>query len=111
MLFMKALLKQAQKVHFQQRHSAQKFMLLAVSFLLMLCFSLSGFAQNSIRVKGRVTNQTGQPVSGASVTVRGSSGGTTTNDNGEYEITAPSNGTLVISSINFTTAEITINGR
>src|SRR6185503_12694746 len=90
--------------------TGQKFMTCLLFVFVMICFAVPALAQ-SIRVKGRVTTENGQAVARASVTVKGSSTGTTADDNGNYEITAPSNGTLVISAINFTTREISINNR
>src|SRR2546423_7783648 len=86
---------------------------LVISFcvLLTLFFTFDVSAQNTIRVKGHVVNENGQPVQRASVTVKGISSGVTTDDNGNFEITAPANGTLVISSVNFATQEIKVNNR
>lgn len=100
-----------QKNHLQQNRGMQKYLSIAFSGLLILLFSLPALAQNSIRVKGRVTNESGQAVARASVTVKGSVAGATADDNGNYEITAPSNGTLVISAVNFTTQEIKVSNR
>ncbi len=68
-------------------------------------------AQKDILVKGRVVNESGLAVSKASVIAKGLSTGVTTDDNGNYQITAPSNGTLIFSYVGFTSAEIHINGR
>ncbi|RZK46064.1 MAG: SusC/RagA family TonB-linked outer membrane protein, partial [Pedobacter sp.] len=59
----------------------------------------------------RVIGQNGEPVPRASVTVKGSSAGVTAGDNGNFEISAPSNGTLVVSAINFSSQEVNINNR
>ena len=58
----------------------------AIGLLLLLSviYALPALAQ-SITVKGRVTNETNQPVVGASVMVKGTTNGTTTSDNGEYK--------------------------
>src|SRR6185503_16628569 len=90
--------------------TGQKFMTCLLFVFVMICFAVPAIAQ-SIRVKGRVTNENGQAVARASVTVKGSSTGTTADDNGNFEITAPSNATLVISAINFTTQEVRISNR
>ncbi|HEY0060407.1 MAG TPA: carboxypeptidase-like regulatory domain-containing protein, partial [Flavisolibacter sp.] len=73
---------------------------LGLLFLMIIFFALPALAQN-ITVRGRVTNETNQPVAGASVVVKGTTTGTTTNDNGQYELSAPANGTLVISSVGY----------
>ncbi|MGB8191357.1 MAG: TonB-dependent receptor [Chitinophagaceae bacterium] len=86
----------------------------ARALFLIVCFMLSiasAFAQGNIQVKGRVLNEKGQPVSKASVVVKGTTTGTSTNENGDFEITAPSNGTLVISSVGYGDREISVNGR
>src|SRR4051812_13085435 len=52
-------------------------------------------------ITGTITNQTGTPVSGASVTVQGTTSGTVTDTTGYFQINVPSNATLVISSVGF----------
>ncbi|HEU4903693.1 MAG TPA: SusC/RagA family TonB-linked outer membrane protein, partial [Flavisolibacter sp.] len=87
----------------------------AKASLLLLLFSAFFvsplLAQNTITVRGRVVDEKNQPVALASVTVKGTANGTTTNDNGEYQLSAPANGTLVISSIGFPTKEIPVAGQ
>ncbi|MES1223694.1 MAG: carboxypeptidase-like regulatory domain-containing protein [Bacteroidota bacterium] len=84
----------------------------AVTLLLLLAsfFALPVFAQN-IRVKGQITNDANQPVTRPSILVKGTTTGVTGDDNGNFDINAPSNGTLVISAIDFITQEVKINGR
>lgn len=89
----------------------QKIKRAVLLFLLVISACLSAFAQQTIPVKGRVTNETSQPVAGASVVVKGTNIGTTTNDNGEYQINAPANGTLVVTSVGYPTKEILVNGQ
>lgn len=95
---------------FDAGSARSKLMAFAAVFFLLLA-TIPSIAQNSNRVKGRVTNADGQAVSGASVAVKGTNTGTTADDNGNFEITVPANGTLVISAINFTTREIKVNNR
>src|SRR5215211_4561873 len=78
--------------------------------LLSAIFVLPAMAQ-TITVKGRVTNETNQPVIGASVVVKGTTAGTTTNERGEYQINAPANSTLVISSVGFPTKEVSVKNQ
>jgi TonB-linked SusC/RagA family outer membrane protein len=64
-----------------------------------------------ITVKGRVTNETGEAVQ-ATVTVKGTSNATATNDNGEYTLNnVDEKATLVISGVNIETYEVKINSR
>jgi TonB-linked SusC/RagA family outer membrane protein len=69
------------------------------------------YAQKNIQVKGHIASETGLAIAKASVMVMGLSNGVTSDDNGNYEITAPDNGTLIFSFVGFTTAEIKINKR
>jgi TonB-linked SusC/RagA family outer membrane protein len=64
-----------------------------------------------IKVSGRVTSSTGEPIAGASVLVRNTTIGTTTDGAGNYSLTVPDSAVLVISSLGFETQEITVNGQ
>lgn len=86
----------------------RQVVLLICSLLLTV---LQLHAQNQVLVKGRITDAQNKPLSGVSVVVKGTNEGVTTNDNGEYQINAPSRGTLVITSIGYPTKEISINGQ
>ena len=78
--------------------------------LFFLWFSVCGFAQE-ITIKGRILKDDGQPLARASVTVKGTSKGAASNDQGEFEISAPGDATLVISSVDFVTQEIKVDNR
>ncbi len=78
-----------------------------VQFLLLAGLAM---AQN-ITVKGRVLKDDGQPVQKASVLVKGTTNGTTTDDNGGFTISVPGNGTLVISAVDFLSQEVKVNNR
>jgi TonB-linked SusC/RagA family outer membrane protein len=57
-------------------------------------------------ITGRVTDAAGNPVANASVTVKGTSTGTTTNDDGTYTLTIPQDAkVLVISGIGYAESE------
>lgn len=64
-----------------------------------------------IHVTGKVTGSTGDPIAGASVSVKGAAGGVATDAQGNFSITVPENAVLVISSVGFVTAEIAVNKR
>jgi len=82
---------------------------LPIFILLFFLIPFSGFSQ-STNVKGKVVDQSGQPVAGASVMVKGANSGVSTNGNGEFEIQASSNSVLLISSVGFTDQEVKVNG-
>lgn len=92
------------------RAGIKPFLFIAVLMLQFLLLSEKTFAQN-ITVNGRVTNDDGGAVQKASISVKGTTSGTTADDNGNYSISAPSNGTLVFSAVDFTTQEIKINNK
>ncbi len=65
-----------------------------------------------VDVHGRVVNEKGEPVEGASVRVKGSDKGTSTDANGEFVLTGvDENATLMISGVNIETLEVKVNGK
>lgn len=76
---------------------------------LMVMFPLCTFAQGT--VSGTVTEaSTGNPLPGANVVVKGTSNGTTTDFDGNFNINVNAfPATLVVSSVGFTTQEINVN--
>ncbi|HEX2630715.1 MAG TPA: carboxypeptidase-like regulatory domain-containing protein, partial [Chitinophagaceae bacterium] len=82
----------------------RKSYLLTVAMLL-LCLQL--FAQRTIT--GKVTDDKGNPLPNVSVIVKGTTVGTTTKTDGTYSLSVPSNGrTIVFSSIDMATQELTV---
>ena len=67
-------------------------------------------AQNTIHIKGRVLSESGQPVAKATVQVRGSKTGVSTDEAGNFEIVAASDATLMVSSIGYTATSIRVVG-
>src|SRR4030095_7326045 len=95
-------------LHINPKHSVKKALAIAFCLLLIQLLSFSLNAQNTVRVRGRVVSETGQPVPKVSVLVKGTSNGVTGNENGDFEINAPANGTLVISSVGYGTKEVVV---
>ena len=81
-----------------------KLVKLTTLVVALLLFTTQTFAQTKT-VTGTVTDQTGKGVPGVTVTVKGTSTSTQTDGNGVYRINAPENGTLVFSSVGFTSFE------
>ena len=68
--------------------------------------------EQNITVKGTVKDQIGEPLSGVSVVVKGTTTGTITDLDGAYTINVPNSGsTLVFSFIGFHKQEIVVNGK
>jgi TonB-linked SusC/RagA family outer membrane protein len=79
----------------------------------LVCLLLSGtslFAQKKITGK-IVSNADKQPLTGATVQVRGGRNAVQTGVDGTFTIDAPDNGTLVISSVGYERQEIPVAGR
>ena len=64
-----------------------------------------------IRVSGRVTDENGNPLSGASVRVKGSTQGVSANANGEYAITVPDDAVLIFSFVGYDERQIPVSGQ
>ena len=88
-------------------------MLLAImrkaAMLLLAVIGFTAFA-TAQTVTGTVTDSKGDPVSGISVTVKGTTKGTSTNAQGVYTINAASGATLVFSGTGFTSQSVKISG-
>ncbi|PZX54177.1 SusC/RagA family TonB-linked outer membrane protein [Algoriphagus chordae] len=76
---------------------------LSVLFLLLISIS-NGYAQD-VQVKGTIYDETGQPLPGATVLVKGTTTGTTSDLDGKYAITSPAGGTLTFSFIGYNPLE------
>ena len=64
------------------------------------------------QISGTITEDTGQPLPGASVVIKGTSKGTTTDFDGKFTIKTDSEGAvLVVSYMGFTTQEIAVNNQ
>ena len=86
-----------------------KFTILG-TLCLMLSFNV--LAQNTIQVKGTVTDVSGELLIGVAVAAKGTTIGTTTDPNGKYSLSGLSGtGTLVFSFIGMKTMEIPIRGK
>src|SRR5580698_3012052 len=85
-------------------------LLAKIAGLTLLCvlLTLTSFSQSKI-IKGKVTDDKGAPVQGATVTVKGSKSGASTGADGSYSLSvSPTAKTIVISSVGFTTQELPI---
>jgi len=76
----------------------------ALALLLSLCV----MAQQNIR--GSIKSPTGEPVQGATITIKGTQKSVVTDANGEFSIAVSQGSTLVISSVGFKTKEVQVSG-
>jgi carbon monoxide dehydrogenase subunit G len=74
-------------------------------FLLLLCTGVS-IAQT--RVSGKVIDENGDPIIGATIQIKGTGQGTVTDLDGNFTLSAPADGTLVISYVGMKTQEVSV---
>lgn len=81
-----------------------------MSLALMVFCTSSVFAQK--KVTGTVIDATGEPIIGATVMVKGTTTGTVTDFDGHFTLqNAPERGSLVISSVGYSTQTVALSGR
>lgn len=79
-------------------------------FILLLLATI-GMAQ-TVSVRGKVTEaETGDPIPGANVVLKGTTTGIITDMNGNYTLTVQANGTIVFSFIGFKPVEVPVAGK
>jgi TonB-linked SusC/RagA family outer membrane protein len=66
-------------------------------------------ALQDIQITGRITGENGEPLSGVSIALVGSNRGTATDNNGQFTITVPQDGTLRISYVGYQNQEVKVN--
>lgn len=77
----------------------------------VLCLTTQLLAQNRT-ISGRITNEQGEGIANASITVKGTTNGTVTNATGNFSLSIPSSArTLVVSSVGFQPREISIGSQ
>jgi len=77
---------------------------------LFLCLSATFIQAQNHTITGKVTDDKGNPIAGASVQIKNTKKGVMTNANGIFIVTVPSSAnTLVISSVNFVSKEVAIS--
>jgi TonB-linked SusC/RagA family outer membrane protein len=87
--------------------------MLRPTLLYLLLFSVFQHVQAQNRIiKGSVTDERNNPVSGASITVKGTAIGTAADSLGAFALTIPASAkTLVISSVGYTSQEVSMGGK
>ncbi|MGL4228022.1 MAG: carboxypeptidase-like regulatory domain-containing protein, partial [Tannerellaceae bacterium] len=69
-------------------------------------------SQQKQKITGVITDEAGEPLIGVNVTVKGSTVGTVSNENGQFTLpSVEKNGTLVFSYIGYTTQEVPIKSQ
>ncbi len=78
-------------------------------FLTFLLIMVSFSAQAQKAISGKLVSKANQPLPGATITVKGTTVGTATDEQGNFRLTLPAGrNTLVISNVGFTTKEVVV---
>lgn len=82
------------------------------ALIIILFFSVNAFSQNNFKVTGKVTDNFGNPVQGATVTLKGSKVSVFTATDGNFVINVPDgNAIIIITSIGFAEQSVSIKNR
>ncbi len=97
------------QLHWQEKY--RSLLRGGIGVFLLGLLSISAFAQNTPRsVGGRITDETGAGVIGASIVLKGTTIGAVADDNGNFQFELPATvsdkGSLIFSSVGFITQEI-----
>ena len=80
-----------------------------LTMFLSLFFIGIGFLTAQTQVRGTVVDEEGEPAVGATIQIKGTLQGTVTDMNGNFSLSAPTDGTLVISYVGFVTQEVNVS--
>lgn len=85
---------------------------LRLMFAAILVFCSVAVSAQNITVKGTVTDAaTGEPVPFATIQVEGTTSGTSSDVDGVYSLSVPSNGVLIVSSIGYVSQRVEVAGK
>lgn len=85
---------------------------ISVNLLATLIFFIPyNIIAQGTTVSGTVTGDNNTPLNAVSVTVKGSTRGTSTNSSGQFTLSAPSTATLVFSSVGYANKEVAVGGQ
>lgn len=87
------------------------FKLRPIGLLLLFCMIPLWALSQNITVKGTVKDGNGESIIGASVLQKGTTNGTITDFDGNFNLNVPSQSTLVISFVGYKTQEIPVAGK
>jgi TonB-linked SusC/RagA family outer membrane protein len=76
-----------------------------------LVFALPLYAQGGQQLSGKVVDNTGAPIIGATVTVDGTSQATLSGPDGSFAVQVPANATITVSYLGYLTQQVAVGGR
>lgn len=86
-----------------------KFMKRKLFLFLSLFFVGIGIITAQTQVRGTVVDENENPAVGATILIKGTTQGTITDRNGNFTLSAPANGTLVVSYVGYITQEVAVS--
>jgi TonB-linked SusC/RagA family outer membrane protein len=92
----------------QRKISSRVGLLFLLTAALLVILPPNNLLAQTKTVRGRVTNDKGEAIAGASILVKGTTTGVNTNSSGDYTITVANSATLVISYVGFDNKEVRI---
>ena len=101
------------KIHQQYRffYLEKSFAISTFMLVSMLIFSSNMYAQNDKKITGKVTDNKGESIPGASVRIKNTTTGIATDIDGKFSLDVPDNAILVVTSVGYDTQEMAVNGR
>jgi len=90
----------------QTNHRLPVIRRLPMLLVLLLCLAAIPAAAQTKKITGKVTDEAGNPVSGASVRERDSRRGTATDAEGRFSLTVKNGATIIITSVNIQPREV-----
>ncbi len=90
------------------KFSIKKIIQFVLVGCLLIFISQTSFAQNIRTINGTVLNESGEPLSQASIKIVNSTAGTYTDENGRFSISASPSDVLEISYVEYNTATVTV---
>src|SRR5690554_3775309 len=79
-----------------------------LTMFLALFFVGIGIAMAQTQVRGTVVDDLGEPVIGATIQVEGTTQGTITDIDGNFQLSAPTGGTLIVSYVGYVTQRVPV---
>src|ERR1035437_4529568 len=65
----------------------------------------------NLTVKGKIVDEKGEPLPGATIQRKGTANGIITNTDGNFSLSVPSDATLIVSFIGYKSIEVTVGGK
>ena len=82
-----------------------------LSFCTLPVLATTTASEQTIKVSGQVVDQSGEPLIGATVRVKGTQVATVTDIDGNFQVEASSDATLVVSYLGYQDLEVAVRGR